>query len=214
MSRELYFIIPKLFAALGFGFLGSVFFDALFKIPENGTFKLSGIMFYGGLICGIIAIIPLLCIFKENSQYSPVKWLDMLTVPFIVFHAIGRLGCFLGGCCYGRATDGVFGVIFPDNPEAGIFHYDQKVLPTQLFEACGLIVLAVTLHFIKREKFTAYCFAYPVMRFMLEFLRGDDRGSYLGGLSPSQLLSIIIIVCAVATVIFRVVLSKRNRKTP
>lgn len=194
MAEELFYIIPKLVIALGLGFLGTMFFDSLFKIPQNGGFKLAGMMFYGGVVTGISALIPMLVIFRKNTSYTAGQWLDMITVPFILFHAIGRIGCFMAGCCYGMETDGPFGILFPDLPEAGIFHHGQKVLPTQLFESCALFVLAITLHFVKHRKFAIYSVAYPVIRFLLEFMRGDNRGSYLGFLSPSQLISIIILV--------------------
>ena len=209
LSEELFYIIPKLFIALGLGFLGTMFFDSLFKIPQNGGFKLAGMMFYGGVVTGVSALIPMLVLCRKNTRYSAGEWLDMITVPFILFHAIGRIGCFMAGCCYGMETTGPFGILFPDVPEAGIYHHGQKVLPTQLFESSALFILALVLHFIKRRKFAIYTVAYPIIRFMLEFLRDDNRGSYLGFLSPSQLISVIILV-AVA-VWFTVWLVKRKR---
>lgn len=209
LSEELFYIIPKLVIALGLGFLGTMFFDSLFKIPQNGGMKLAGMMFYGGVVTGIAALIPMLVIFRKNTRYTVKQWLDMITVPFILFHAIGRIGCFMAGCCYGMETTGPFGILFPDVPSAGIYHHGHKVLPTQLFEAAGLFVLALVLHFVKRRKFAIYSVAYPIFRFCLEFLRGDNRGDYLGFLSPSQLISIILLV-AVA-VWFTVWLVKKKR---
>jgi len=58
--NEFAYITPKLVVAAGVGFLGAAFFDALFKIRENGGFKLSGIMFYGGALTGIIVLIIIL----------------------------------------------------------------------------------------------------------------------------------------------------------
>ncbi len=206
-AQEAYFILPKLFIAFAFGFAGAVFFDALFKIPQNGYFKIAGITFYGGVITGIIALAILISVFQKNSTMTLGEWLNFSTLPFIVFHFFGRIGCFLGGCCYGLPTTSIFGLYFPDNPTAGIFHYGQKVYPTQLFEAIGLGLIILAIRFSK-HKFITYCYCYPSLRFCVEFLRGDNRGSYLGPFSPAQIISLIIII-AVTVYLF---LSTFNRK--
>lgn len=191
-SRETYFIVPKLFIALVFGYLGSIFLDLLFKIPQNGGLKLSGMMFYGGMLFGMIALFVMFKIRAKKTDLTALEWFDMLTVPFLMFHSIARVGCFLGGCCYGMATDGPFGVAFPDQPEHGIYHYGQNALPTQLFEATGLAVFALVFVFVKKDKFALYLVTYAAFRFLLEFLRGDNRGSYLAGLSPSQFIATVV----------------------
>lgn len=211
LPDELFYMVPKLFIALGSGYLGAILFDALFKIPQNGGLKLSGIMFYGGVVTGLAVLIPMLVFFRK-TKYSAIEWLDKITVPFILFHAIGRIGCFFAGCCYGAQTNGVFGIVFPDVPSAGVYHNGHKVLPTQLFEACALFALAVVLHFVKKHKFAAYSVAYPIIRFVLEFWRADNRGVYLGFLSPSQFISIIILV-AVAVWFGVAIYLKNKQKT-
>lgn len=196
-AKEAYYILPKLFISLGVGFAGAVFFDALFKIRENGGFKISGMTFYGGIITGVAVLTALLKAFRKNTRLGVVEWLNLLTVPFLVFHFFGRIGCFLGGCCYGKQTDGIFGMAFPDNGAAGIFHYGKKVYPTQLYEAAAIAVIAVSLLGVKHP-FRAYCFSYPTARFLLEFLRGDDRGGYFFVFSPAQAVSLLILVSAIA----------------
>lgn len=203
-DRENFFILPKIFIALGAGYGGAVFFEAFFEIPVNGEFEYSGIMFYGGALTGMAAAYCLIKIRARRSRLSPVAWLDMMTVPFAVFHCIGRVGCFLAGCCYGRVTDGIFGVAFPDVPEAEIFHGGQSVYPTQLFEAVGLAALAAVLHFKRNGKFETYMIAYAVLRFALEFLRGDNRGGDIFGLSPSQATAFFAVYAAFAARVLRV----------
>lgn len=208
--NEFDYILPKLAIAAGVGFFGAAFFDALFKIRENGGFKLSGIMFYGGALTGMLTLIIILKLCRKNTRLSISQWLDLLTVPFVIFHIIGRIGCFFGGCCYGRATDSLFGVYFPDLPDAGIYHNGQKLLPTQLFEAVGLACLAIVLHFIKSNKFLIYLVAYAVLRFCIEFLRDDDRGTTIIGLSPSQLIAIAVFIVAVAYLLAKKIKLKRK----
>lgn len=204
-AEECYYIIPKLTIALGFALVGAVLLDALFKIAEKGYFEIKGMTFYGGLICGAAALALMLKIFKKNTRLSAAEWLNALTVPFLIFHMFGRIGCFLGGCCYGRVTDSVFGMTFPDQPNVDIFHYGHKVFPTQLYEALCLLLLIVIIKIADKHRFAVYVFSYPVVRFLLEFMRGDDRGAYIGVLSPAQFISVFIFCAAIAVAILRVV---------
>lgn len=203
-ADEAYYILPKIFISFGVGLAGAVLLDALFKIPENGGFKISGMTFYGGAVTGIAVLYALLKLFAKNTRFTAWEYLNMLTIPFILFHICGRIGCFFGGCCYGKVTDGIFGVYFPDNAGAGIFHHGLKVLPTQLFEASALALTAIILTRFK-NRFAIYCFAYPVIRFLLEFLRGDDRGWFILGLSPAQFISAVLVTAATAAICIRAI---------
>lgn len=213
-SDEVFYIVPKLFIALGLGIGGAALFDAVAHYAEYGVFKYTGISYYGGLIVGFPSLVLMLKLFRKNTRKSVTEWLDFITVPYISFHAIARLGCFLGGCCYGVETDGPFGVVFPDSPESGVYHYGHKVLPINLFEACGLILIGVLIFFfVKKNRYIVFVSAYAVMRFILEFWRGDDRGAYIGALSPSQFVSVLI-VAAVAVWIAVWYILKRKGKLP
>lgn len=207
-AGEAYYILPKIFISFGAAITGAVLFDALFKIPENGGFKIAGMTFYGGAVTGIATLSVLLNVFKKNTRFTVLEWLNMLIIPFVVFHMCGRIGCFFGGCCYGKVTDSFLGVYFPDNAEAEIFHHGQKVFPTQLFEAAALAVIAIILTRFK-NRFVVYCYAYPVTRFLLEFLRDDDRGAYFMGLSPAQLISVILIIFVTVTICVRTIMRRR-----
>ena len=125
---------------------------------------------------------------------------------------LGRVGCFLAGCCYGRETDSCLGVVFTNSDFApnGV-----KVLPTQLFMAGGdLILMAILLWYASkrpmRGKTSAlYLMLYSIGRFAIEFLRNDDRGT-VGVLSTSQFIAIFIF--AIGMVGFFFVVPKLNRK--
>lgn len=190
------YIFPKLVFCGMIGYMSAAIFDALFKWRENGGIQFSGITFYGGLLGAVISLIFSIVITKENTNHTVEEWLSILTVPFIVFHICGRMGCFLGGCCYGKSTNSIIGLYFPDNPEHGIYHYGMKCYPTQLFEVAFLIViLAVTVKV--KKKFEVYLLLYAAARFIVEFFRGDDRGYILKGISPAQMISIIIIAAEI-----------------
>lgn len=89
-------------------------FDAIFKYFEYGTFEWKGIAFYGGLI-GAIVSLPILLKGtreKQKTEFSIKEWFELLVLPLVSFHFWGRLGCFFAGCCYGKITDSIFGIVF------------------------------------------------------------------------------------------------------
>ena len=104
------------------------------------------------------------------------------------------MGCFCAGCCYGRETDSFIGVCFPDSVSG--LAPDVRVIPTQLIESCANVLVFAALLLITRKKrkgYTSlfiYMMIYAVVRFLIEFLRGDEiRGAYWL-FSTSQWISI------------------------
>jgi phosphatidylglycerol:prolipoprotein diacylglycerol transferase len=105
--------------------------------------------------------------------------------------ALGRVGCFFNGCCYGQPTDGALGVQFPGHP--------GPVHPTQIYEAAGALLLAAALYALLRWRgrgrgavFGWMLVGYGVLRTLIEIYRADPRGS-IGPLSTSQIISIPLI---------------------
>ena len=188
------FLFSKILVSGIAAFFGSAIYDSLFKIAERGAFVLDGMAFYGGLI-GSAAMFYVLVKGDKRSAFTPLEWLDRMVIPFCVFCVFGRLGCFFGGCCYGMESDSFLAVRFPDNIEKGILHHGNACLPTQLFECAGVAFLILLFVFvIKKERFMWYITLYPMIRFVLEFFRGDNRGSFSGILSPAQFTSLIILI--------------------
>ena len=176
------------------GFCGSKLLFAITRIPWLiSNFSLynlimllpqSGLVFYGGLF-GVLITIAI----YTHQDTSLKKRAYMLCSPAIpLFHYFGRIGCFLTGCCYGKeyTIPHYFGIIEIDR------------IPVQLIEALAEFVLFIVLLLIEKIKPKAnllqiYLMSYAVIRFLTEFLRGDDiRGHWLG-LSTSQWISIFII---------------------
>lgn len=158
-----------------------------------------GLMFYGGLLLAI-AVFVLWCRVKKESFWE-MACLFCTVIP--LGHACGRLGCFFYGCCYGRISDSCLAVSFPfhspawhEQVRAGLIDSaalrSLPVLPTQLFEAAALLVLFLLLLVLFLRKRTVvlpvYLMGYAVIRFSLEFFRGDPRAAFLG-LSIGQLIS-------------------------
>ena len=125
-------------------------------------------------------------------------------VPLV--HGFGRVGCFLMGCCYGVPSR--FGIAFTCSP---IAPNGVRLLPVQLIEAAGegALFFAFTRPGAQRRggqwMLGVYLASYGVLRFLLEFFRGDDYRGFLGALSLSQVISI-------ATLVFAAYLLNRAKK--
>lgn len=184
--------------------------------PLSVLFSTSGFVFYGGLIGGL-AVAAYFC-----RRYAlPYWWLGDAAAPTLALgQAFGRIGCFMFGCCYGRVCDPAWGVAFPRHARHGevvgapayLAHPDPNhpgwslsVVPTQLWEAGALFLLCALLIYLFRrrryvgETLLVYLISYGMVRFVLEFWRGDPRGA-LWGLSTSQLIAFLLIVFALAMI--------------
>ncbi|MBI3996559.1 MAG: prolipoprotein diacylglyceryl transferase [Candidatus Omnitrophica bacterium] len=187
------------FALLG-GIVGGRIFYVILRWEEFARDPLEivalwhgGLVWYGGFIGGIMA----------GWLYVRAQRLDFLRVldqfmPFVALgHAIGRVGCFFNGCCYGKTTTLWCGVWFPG--------HEQAVLPTQLFEAGGLLVLFLILRRLQSPSnlrspgtvFGAYLIGYGLLRCVIEWFRGDQTVWWMG-LTLQQLISACLVVCGLA----------------
>ena len=165
--------------------------DSFNKLFISLNYILGGGVFYGGLIGGIITGCVLT---KKNAKYK--NFIDIVAVNIPLFHFFGRIGCFLGGCCYG--IPGKYGFVYTNNPIVEANYVTR--FPVQLLEALFNIFLFVLLYrFFKNNKYKnkliyVYPAVYSIGRFFLEFLRGDKiRGIWLF-LSTSQIISIFIVL--------------------
>lgn len=186
------------------GFMGAkllyiiVEFEEFWKNPK-ALLGSEGFVVYGGIIVGVLCAVKY-CHLKELKF---LEYFDLVAPGVALAQGFGRIGCFLAGCCYGRETTSFLGVVFP---EGGFAPAGVKLLPTQLFSAAGdfLIVIALLLY-EKKAKHRGdvgamYLLIYGIGRFLIEFLRSDERGT-VGMLSTSQAISIVV-VCG-AFLLFR-----------
>lgn len=179
------------------GFVGAkllyviVEFDRFLKDPMSVLGE-SGFVVYGGIIAGVIAAI----IYCRKKGIHFLEYFDLAAPSISLAQGFGRIGCFLAGCCYGRETESFLGVTFPENSLApsGV-----RLLPTQLFSSAGdFLICLILLQYYKREPEEGktgamYLLLYGVGRFLIEFLRSDERGG-VGMLSTSQIISIVIVI--------------------
>ena len=161
----------------------------------------AGGVFYGGLIGGFLT--ALIYIRKRKLDFRDIT--DIMVPSILLFHAVGRLGCFFAGCCFGREV--AWGIMMPTG---------AVLFPVQLIEAgFNLLVLAEILIFRpERERpgilLPMYLVAYALMRFFVEFMRGDvGRGIFI--LSTSQWISLAILLTL--GIIFMIKRKKRRDKT-
>jgi phosphatidylglycerol:prolipoprotein diacylglycerol transferase len=158
-----------------------------------------GLVFYGGLL----AAIPVGMWYVRKHKLPFWKTGDIVAPYIALGHAFGRLGCFFAGCCYGAACSGPFCLIFTD-PHS-LAPQGVPLYPTQLMESGGefinFIILLVAYRYRKfdGQVFWLYPALYSVLRFAVEFFRGDTaRGLYFGGsISTSQIIAVGMFITSV-----------------
>jgi len=169
------------------------------EIFSLSTLQAGGV-FSGGLLASFIAA----AWYLRKNRMPALGTCDAFSPGLALGHAIGRLGCFAAGCCYGKQTTHFWGVTFR-NPLAAQWvgtPLGVPLEPTQLFEsAVELVNFFILMWLFKRKSFDgqvfgAYLFVYGVARYFLEFIRDDPgRGSVFGGImSGTQLIAIGLVV--------------------
>lgn len=167
-----------------------------YNVPLEAVIK-GGFVFYGGLIGGFLGLVIYMWQFKMHLR----DFVDTYAAVVPLGHALGRVGCFFAGCCWGFEYDGPGAVIYTDvmgNTPVGV-----PLFPVQLLEAALLLVLfavLVVVFFKSQKKGTVafvYAGAYSVIRFVVEFFRADRGRGLLLGISTSQWISILVLACAV-----------------
>jgi len=157
-----------------------------------------GFVFYGWVAGGVAG-----AVWWARRRALPLLGYCDMAAPGLAFAlAIGRLGCFFNGCCYGKPVG--WGLVFPSLGDGLARH------PTQLYEvagatAIGLLLLRVPVPEPARRGrvFAWFLIAYAALRFTDEFLRDDPRGPMPGGLSVSQWLSIVGMLLGLAMLLRR-----------
>ncbi len=151
-----------------------------------------GLVFYGGLL----AAVPVGIWYLRKHKLPVWKTVDIMAPSIALGQAFGRLGCFSAGCCYGEPWSGPISVIF--NDVHSLAPQGVPLFPTQLVESGGNFLIFIALLLLRRHKkfdgqlFWLYVVFYAVLRFIIEFFRGDAiRGLYFGNaISTSQLIAI------------------------
>ena len=163
-------------------------------------YLLGGFVFYGGLY-GCLGAVFIYCRAEKVDFYMLLE--RMLPVIPLV-HGFGRIGCFCMGCCYGVESE-TFGIAFNESPVAP---NGAHLFPVQLIEAACVFAMFFMLdsmgrrHTGGRTMLALYLISYSLLRFALEFLRGDAYRGFILGLSTSQLIALLTIA-AVSVAAYR-----------
>jgi phosphatidylglycerol:prolipoprotein diacylglycerol transferase len=200
MDLGIYLIIAALVGAklmlvvVDFGYFWSQPGELLSLVRAGGVF-------YGGLLAALATAVVLV----RRYQLSIWTTADLFAPGIALGHAIGRFGCLLAGCCYGRPTDVPWAITFT-NPMASAnvgTPLGIPLHPTQLYDAGAELAIMLLLLVTERRgrpfagrTFWLYMLLYGVARFVIEFYRGDERGQIVS-MSTSQFVSLLIVPLAV-----------------
>jgi len=169
------------------------------------VFKLwqGGLAYYGGFMLALVVII----LYVRKKELSISKVLDILGPPLILGIGIGRIGCFLAGCCFGKPTSLPWGVTFPEGSLAWFEIGSQKIHPTQVYSVLSLFSIFVILLILQRymrfsgQLFLVSVLMYSIHRFLIDFLRYYTPDERMGSLATSQVMSIVGIIITLVVMI-------------
>jgi phosphatidylglycerol:prolipoprotein diacylglycerol transferase len=175
-----------------------------------------GLVFHGGALAATGTVL----LFARRRRWAFGKVADTLAPALALGHAVGRLGCYLAGCCYGKPWSA--GLSFP----RGSVAFDELAAslpagatrtpplhPVQLYEAAGeLVIFFVLVMWRRRQRFAGqtalrYATLYGVLRFAVEFFRGDASRGFIGALSVAQVVSVALVAGAL-------LMNRRAARTP
>ena len=166
----------------------------------------SGGVFYGGLIAAVIVAL----VYLRRHRMPLWTTTDVFAPGIALGHVVGRMGCLLAGCCFGKPASVPWAITFTDplamanvGTPLGI-----PLHPTQLYDAgAEALILAFLLVFERRGRafpgrtFWTYMLLYGVTRFVVEFYRGDNRGMVFDTLSTSQFVAVLLVPLSIVMLI-------------
>jgi phosphatidylglycerol:prolipoprotein diacylglycerol transferase len=170
-----------------------------------------GVVAYGGFLGGLAGAI----VFCRMHGLSLLAWADCVAPSLCVGLAITRVGCFLGGCDFGRDWNGPWAVRFPAGSPASVQQAQLGLLPsgavpslpvhpTQLYESlAGIALLLLVVAVLRRRLLAGHALAtfalgYAVLRYLIEIVRADAGRGVVGPWSTSQFIAIVTFVAALA----------------
>ncbi len=170
------------------------------------TLARSGGVFYGGLILAVGVALWYI------RRIGLPLWTtcDVFAPGIALGHVVGRFGCLFAGCCYGKPTTRPWGITFTDPFAAANVGTPLGVPlhPTQVYEAGAELVILLALLWTERKgrqfagrTFWLYMLLYAISRFVIEFYRGDERGT-VGVFSTSQFISILLAPLAILMLVY------------
>lgn len=167
-----------------------------------------GVTFFGWLIGCVV----FLCVYARMAGLNREFLLNCFLPPCAIAQAVGRIGCFCGGCCFGRPTR-ILGIVYPRGSLPYSVYGATPLVPVQLLECVYLTILFTVLlrsvDFNRRG--AVYLMVMTAGRYGFEFLRGDNRGKLMQTVfSPAQCLGTILFLLGLVMYLH----SKRSATRP
>ncbi len=156
-----------------------------------------GLVFHGAVLGAVVAL------FWYTRRHGISFWEagDLWAPGTALGQAIGRIGCFMAGCCYGKPADHPFAVVFT-HPES-LAPLNVPLHPTQLYSsALGAVIFVALMVVHKKKKYAGqvvlwFLVLHSFARLFVERFRGDDRGLIAGtGMTPTQLTAVLVLVAS------------------
>ena len=166
----------------------------------------SGGVFYGGLIAAVAVAL----VYMRRHKLPLWTTTDVFAPGIALGHIVGRLGCLLAGCCFGKPADVPWAITFTDPAAMANVGTPLGVPlhPTQLYEAGAEALILIFLLWWERRgrgfpgrTFWSYMLLYGVSRFVIEFYRGDSRGMVFDAMSTSQFVSVLLVPLSIVMLI-------------
>lgn len=181
-------------------------FDDLFRTWEGGN------VFYGCIAGGLIGS----CLYWLRRPFPFLRMCDVAAPSVAIGAAVGRIGCFLNGCCHGSVCDLPWAIRFPYGSHAWVRQLNDGLIkagetaslpvhPTQLYSsAAALVVLGLLLAYARTgdrrpgQVMALLMILYPVTRWPIEAIRSDEPSAFLG-MSWAQNISVLLLLAGLAT---------------
>ena len=195
IDRKMTFDLALIIMITGFigGRLAHVFYEEFSfytEFPlEVFKFWKGGFVFYGGFLLSLISVFAFIRFKKQNFYF----WADFLAPYLGLTYAMGRVGCFFEGCCYGTHCELPWAVAHRH--------------PTQLYMVVAELILVAAIMLLNKKKqlttglvFLLWVCGHSINRFVIEYYREDERGAFIMNLSISQITSALIFISALALI--------------
>lgn len=183
-------------------------FMEIFRIDHGG------LVFYGGFFLASITII-ILC---KINKLDIIRVMDVTAPALAAGHALGRIGCFLNGCCFGKPSSCLLAIHYPEG-SAPYGRYGSLALhPVQLYESGANILLFIFLFFLVRKTrrgvtMATYILVYGVLRFADEFFRGDHTDLIANVLTQAQTIGLVLIPVGIILLVYFTKYANKTDKT-
>lgn len=189
-------------------YAGARLFHIIFELPsyylynplEIFAFWKGGFVIYGGILTPILFVY----LYCKKKKIDFLFVADLLAPSVAIGTALGRIGCFMQGCCFGLPTSMPWGVAFPEGTNGGLTPSGIPLHPTQIYMSLMNLIIFFLLHFrSKHKRFNGeimcwYFILYPFGRSIIEIFRSDFRGNLFSPyLSTSQFISLIIFLLSI-----------------